>query len=63
MPKSNQSKEIMDRKIDHLKIPLEFNVQHSKNYFEHIKLIHHPIPDVDFEEVDLSVKFFNKKVS
>ncbi|KKN30874.1 hypothetical protein LCGC14_0829710 [marine sediment metagenome] len=63
MPKSNQSKEIMERKVDHLKIPLEFDVQHSKNYFSNIKLIHHPLPDVDFEEVDLSVNFYNKKVS
>ena len=63
MPKSNQSKEIMDRKIEHLKIPLEYDVQHSKNYFNDIKLIHHPLPDVDFEDVDLSASFFGKKVS
>lgn len=63
MPEPNQSKEIMDRKIEHLKIPLEHDVQHSKNYFNDIKLVHHPIPDVDFEEVDLSVKFFNKNIS
>ncbi|MFX0083055.1 MAG: type 2 isopentenyl-diphosphate Delta-isomerase [Candidatus Hodarchaeota archaeon] len=63
MPKENDSKEIMDRKIEHLKIPLDHDVQHSKNYFNDIKLIHHPIPDVDVDEVDLSVKFFNKKIS
>ncbi len=63
MPKSNQSKDIMDRKIEHLKIPLEYDVQHSKNYFNDIKLIHHPLPDVDFEDVDLSTNFFSKKVS
>ena len=62
-PKSNQSKEIMDRKIEHLKIPLEYDVQHSKNYFNDIKLIHHPLPDVDFEDVDLSASFFGKQVS
>jgi len=61
MPKSNQSKEIMDRKIEHLKIPLEYDVQHSKNYFNDIKLIHHPLPDVDFEDVDLSASFLVKK--
>ena len=54
MPKSNQSKEIMDRKIEHLKIPLEYDVQHSKNYFNDIKLIHHPLPDVDFEDLSVS---------
>ncbi|MFX1376520.1 MAG: type 2 isopentenyl-diphosphate Delta-isomerase [Promethearchaeota archaeon] len=63
MSKENDSKEIMDRKIDHLKIPLEYDVQHAKNYFSDMKLIHHSIPDVDFDEVDLSVKFYNKKIS
>ncbi len=63
MPKENDSKEIMDRKIEHLKITLEHDVQHSRNYFSDIKLIHHPIPDVDIEEVDLSVKFYDKKIS
>ncbi|MFW9821753.1 MAG: type 2 isopentenyl-diphosphate Delta-isomerase [Candidatus Thorarchaeota archaeon] len=59
----NQSKTIMERKIEHLKIPLEHDVQHSKNYFKDINLIHHPIPDFDFDEIDLSFQFFNKKVS
>ena len=63
VPKSNESKEIIDRKIEHLKIPLEYDVQHSENYFNDIKLIHHPIPDIDFEDIDLSISFFNKKIS
>jgi len=64
MHELNQSKKkIMERKIDHLKIPLEHDVQHSKNYFKDIKLLHHPIPDFDFEDVNLSVSFFNKKIS
>ncbi|MFW9941639.1 MAG: type 2 isopentenyl-diphosphate Delta-isomerase [Candidatus Thorarchaeota archaeon] len=63
MSKENNSKDIKERKIEHLKIPLEHDVQHSKNYFNDMKLIHHPIPDIDLEEVDLSTKFFNKKIS
>jgi len=64
MHELNQSKKkIMERKIDHLKIPLEHDVQHSKNYFKDIKLLHHPIPDFDFEDVNLSISFFNKKIS
>jgi len=59
----NKSKNIMERKIEHLKIPLEHDVQHSKNYFKDIKLLHHPIPDFDFDEIDLSIQFFNKKIS
>jgi isopentenyl-diphosphate delta-isomerase len=63
MPKSNQSKEIIDRKLEHLKIPLEYDVQHIKNYFDEIKLLHHPIPDIDIDDIDLSTTFFNKKIS
>ena len=57
VPKSNESKDITDRKIEHLKIPLEYDVQHSENYFNDIKLIHHPVPEVDFEDIDLSINF------
>ena len=63
MSKPNQSKEIMDRKIEHLKIPLEYDVQHSKNYFDDLKLIHYPIPDIEFEDIDLTATFFDKKIS
>ena len=63
IPKADQSKEIMDRKIEHLKIPLEYDVQHSKNYFDDLKLIHYPIPDIDFEDIDLTATFFDKKIT
>lgn len=63
MHDQNQTNKIMERKIEHLKIPLEHDVQHSKNYFKDIRLIHHPIPDFDFEDIDLSINFFGKKVS
>ena len=63
IPEQNQSKKIMERKIEHLKIPLDYDVQHSKNYFTDIKLLHHPIPDFDFEDINLSISFFNKKIS
>jgi len=57
------SEEIRDRKLDHLKIPIEYNVQHSENYFKYINLIHNPLPDMDFDEINLSVRFFNKEIS
>jgi len=63
----NAEKEIVNklynRKIEHIKIPLEHNVQHMKNYFDNINLIHHPLPDYELEDIDLSVDFFNKKIS
>ena len=63
MPESEKTKEIFNRKEEHLKIPIEYDVQHSINYFEDIKLIHHAIPEIDLEEIDLTVNFFNKKIS
>ena len=61
--KLGENQLIRNRKLEHLKIPLKFDVQHSKNYFKYIEFIHHPLPEVDLEEVDLSVKFFNKIIS
>ena len=54
---------LYNRKIQHIKIPLEHNVQHVKNYFDDINLIHHPLPEFELEDIDLSVDFFNKKIS
>ena len=63
MPKPEQTKEIFNRKEEHLKIPLEYDVQHSVNYFDDIKLIHHAIPEIDLEEIDLTLNFFSKQIS
>ncbi|MHA2288770.1 MAG: hypothetical protein ACXABG_08280, partial [Promethearchaeota archaeon] len=56
MPESEKSKEIFKRKEEHLKIPIEHDVQHSVNYYNDIKLIHHAIPEVDLEDIDLTLK-------
>ncbi|MHA1275289.1 MAG: type 2 isopentenyl-diphosphate Delta-isomerase, partial [Promethearchaeota archaeon] len=55
--------DIKERKLEHLKIPLKHDVQYSKNYFKYVKLIHHPLPEINLEEIDLSTTFFNKKIS
>jgi isopentenyl-diphosphate delta-isomerase len=60
---SKTESKIYNRKIEHLKIPLKYNVQHSKNYFDDINLIHHPLPEFELEDIDLSVKFFGKEIS
>ncbi|GAG75059.1 unnamed protein product, partial [marine sediment metagenome] len=61
--KSIKSKTIVDRKIEHMKISLKQNVQHSENYFNDIKLIHHPLPEFELTDINLSVNFFGKKIS
>ena len=61
--KPNSKSDIYKRKFEHLKIPLEKDVQHSENYFQYIKLVHNPLPEINLEEIDLSTNYFNKKVS
>ena len=63
VPEKVKTENIVSRKLDHLKIPIEHDVQHSKNYFEDIRLIHHSLPEIDLDDIDLSVQFFNKKIS
>ena len=60
--KKNVNK-LYNRKIEHIKIPLEYNVQHVKNYFDEVNLIHHPLPDYELDDINLSVDFFKKKIS
>jgi len=62
-PQGSKSEIIKERKLDHLKIPIDFDVQHSENYFKDIRLIHHSFSEINFSEIDLSTKFFNKIVS
>jgi isopentenyl-diphosphate delta-isomerase len=57
------SDDIKRRKLEHLKIPIEYDVQHSTNYFKDIKLLHHSFPEISFGDVDLSVTFFNHLIS
>jgi len=63
MPEREKTKEILKRKEEHIKIPIEHDVQHSVNYFDDIKLIHHAVPEIDLEEIDFTLNFFNKKIS
>ncbi|MFX1587720.1 MAG: type 2 isopentenyl-diphosphate Delta-isomerase [Promethearchaeota archaeon] len=54
---------IHTRKLEHLTIPLDYNVQSTKNYFDEIILIHHPLPEVELYDVELKTRFFNRNVS
>ncbi|MFX0020709.1 MAG: type 2 isopentenyl-diphosphate Delta-isomerase [Candidatus Hermodarchaeota archaeon] len=60
---SRSGSRIYNRKIEHLEIPLKYNVQHSANYFDDINLIHHPLPEHELEDIDLSLEFFGKNIS
>jgi isopentenyl-diphosphate delta-isomerase len=50
------------RKLDHIRICLEKEVEYKKTTgLEKIDLSHKALPEIDFEEIDLSTTFFGKK--
>jgi isopentenyl-diphosphate delta-isomerase len=61
--KSNGSKEILQRKIDHIKISMEDDVQYNVNFFDEMRLLHYSAPEINFKEIDLSTKFFKRVIS
>ncbi|MFZ2455506.1 MAG: type 2 isopentenyl-diphosphate Delta-isomerase [Candidatus Altiarchaeia archaeon] len=51
---------IKDRKLDHLRICIEENVESGKTGLDDISLIHKALPEIDFNVIDTSVKFLGK---
>ncbi len=51
-----------DRKLDHIKICLEKDVESRYTGLEDVELIHCALPEIDFEKIDTSVKFLGKKL-
>lgn len=52
---------ISDRKLEHLKICRDNDVEHHiTTGFEDIDLVHRSLPEVDFDEIDTSVELFGK---
>ncbi|MFX1286265.1 MAG: type 2 isopentenyl-diphosphate Delta-isomerase [Promethearchaeota archaeon] len=54
-----------DRKLAHIQICLEHDVQarNTTTGLEDISFVHHATTDLNLDEIDLSVKIFNKKLS
>jgi isopentenyl-diphosphate delta-isomerase len=59
------SNPIEERKVDHIKICLEENVQARRTTtgFEDVFLVHKALPEIEREEIDLSTVVFNHKFS
>jgi isopentenyl-diphosphate delta-isomerase len=55
-------KKINHRKIDHLRICLDENVEEGSSGFDKIRLTHEALPELDFDEIDLSVRLFGRKL-
>lgn len=61
MPKVTQTS---DRKADHIRINLEEDVRSSLSAgFERFHFIHHAIPELDLEEVDLKTELFGRRLN
>src|SRR5947209_19912060 len=53
------------RKVDHIRINLEENVQFPNltTGLEHYRFLHQALPELDINEVDTSVELFGKRLS
>lgn len=54
---------VSKRKLDHIKISLEEDVQSRiKNGFDDITFVHRALPEIDRDEIDTTCEFFGKKI-
>ncbi|WP_415283875.1 type 2 isopentenyl-diphosphate Delta-isomerase [Candidatus Nitrososphaera sp. FF02] len=56
---------IKQRKKDGIDIPLQKDVQArtASTYLEHVKLVHSALPELDYDDIDLSTTFLGRKFS
>ena len=56
---------IKQRKKDGIDIPLQKNVQArtTSTYLEHVKLVHNALPEIDYDNIDLSTTFLGRRFS
>jgi len=54
--------QIENRKDDHVRIALEQNVAADHNYWDDVKLTHNALPEINIDDIDLSVTFLEKKL-
>src|SRR5207244_10715880 len=50
------------RKAEHVNIILQENVSAEYNYWNDVRLVHTALPEIDLDDIDVSVKFFGKKL-
>ena len=51
------------RKDDHIRISILENVETGNTYLDCVYLIHQALPEIKFEDINLEVEVFNKKLS
>ncbi|MHA2060178.1 MAG: type 2 isopentenyl-diphosphate Delta-isomerase [Candidatus Ranarchaeia archaeon] len=59
------NRETHDRKLDHIRLSLEKDVQSRKKTtgLADVTFIHDALPEIDFHKIDTSLEFFGKKIA
>lgn len=65
MSKVTDTSQTENRKVDHIRINLERDVQFKKltTGLENYRFLHQALPELNLDEIDLSVNLFNKKLA
>ena len=58
----NRNRFTSSRKLDHLRICLEEDIESGSTGFEDIRLVHHALPDTDMDTLDLSTDFLGHRL-
>ncbi|HYT00393.1 MAG TPA: type 2 isopentenyl-diphosphate Delta-isomerase [Thermoplasmata archaeon] len=59
MPEPSKTEQ---RKAEHVNIILQENVSAEYNYWNDVRLVHRALPEIDLDDVDVSVKFLGKRL-
>jgi len=55
--------ETRDRKAEHIRLALDKRMQLDRNFFEEYVFEHNALPEIDFDEIDVSVEFLGKRLA
>lgn len=57
--------QIKRRKREGIEIPLKENIQGrtASTYLEYVKLLHNALPEINYDQIDLSIEFLNRSFS
>src|SRR3989454_6418144 len=62
VPEMAEPSKTEQRKAEHVNIILQENVSAEYNYWHDVRLVHSALPEIDLDDVDVSVKFFGKRL-
>src|SRR3989454_2653322 len=62
VPEMAELSKTEQRKAEHVNIILQENVSAEYNYWNDVRLVHTALPEIDLDDVDVSVKFFGKRL-